>query len=586
MVEQADLKIIARYADVPLHVAGNEWGATFIEYFDRVLGDAFEKNPYFLDEMYVRYFDGAPIAVQALTAAEADAAAEANAASEANAAAETEDPDNGAEGGEAAPPASEEPSPGAVGGGEISEIVEETPLAKSVDENTILGDDANAASERKKTQIGFIVAVGLLGAIIAGNLLRKTVVSARAAGSASVLAAFGFAGWRQKADAKSPAAADAKAKAKTEAEAAAKAKAEARANAEAEARAETAARVNAEAEARAEAETATEVEADDAAAAAVDAATAAAAAAAAVAVDDAAAAKSDAESNAGLEAADSMLGRFIALADINIGAPEDFAAPEYTDEQIRGEIYLSGLTVSLQPRYSADRNIIVGAEVSISCRHPIRDKVYPEELVDSLIRKDKLYMLDRYIFESLCLGKPQDKEDPSEAFEIVVPVFTDSVVRPDFSRWYIDAAGAHNVPPECFRLDLIYRWHPDMDQHVLRSLGELARAGFRVALKDVGYANYPLALLSEVDIEAIVVAEQLIVDALSNDKKKRLLSALKSLCAQMGFRMEADRIDSREKLQIMTVVGCQVLQGNFLTRAIPYDQFWEFKQRLESRLVS
>ena len=118
---------------------------------------------------------------------------------------------------------------------------------------------------------------------------------------------------------------------------------------------------------------------------------------------------------------------------------------------------------------------------------------------------------------------------------------------------------------------------------VYKSLRELTNAGFRIALKDVGNANYPLSLFSEVEMEAIVVAEQLVVDSMINKKKKNLLFALKGLCEQMDILMEADRIDSREKLQLMTDVGCQVFQGNFLTRAIPFEQFWEFKNRLDIR---
>ena len=49
----------------------------------------------------------------------------------------------------------------------------------------------------------------------------------------------------------------------------------------------------------------------------------------------------------------------------------------------------------------------------------------------------------------------------------------------------------------------------------------------------------------------------------------------------MNIRMEADRIDSREKLQFVSSAGFEVLQGNFLTKSIPIDQFWEFKRRLD-----
>ncbi|MPM72487.1 Phytochrome-like protein cph2 [bioreactor metagenome] len=130
---------------------------------------------------------------------------------------------------------------------------------------------------------------------------------------------------------------------------------------------------------------------------------------------------------------------------------------------------------------------------------------------------------------------------------------------------------------------MVYRWQTSQDQQVYQALRELAAAGFRVALKDVGDSNYPLELFSEVELEAIVVAEKLVVDALDNEKKRKLLLGLKGLCDQMNFRLEADRIDSREKLELLTDLGCHVLQGNFLTRPIPLDQFWDYKRKLDNR---
>ncbi|MDR1194421.1 MAG: EAL domain-containing protein, partial [Peptococcaceae bacterium] len=264
-------------------------------------------------------------------------------------------------------------------------------------------------------------------------------------------------------------------------------------------------------------------------------------------------------------------------------APAAVPERQYTDAEIRNQIQLSGLTISLQPRYALNQNEVAGAEVSISCRHPIRDKIFPEELASSLREIGKLHMLDRYIFECLCLCQPQDRIGGSQIFELVLPVFPESVTQPDFSRWYIDMINYYEIDPGLFRLDLVYDWPHTQDAAIYQSLQELTEAGFRLALKEVGDTNYPLNIFSEVDLEALVIAEKLVLEAFTLPKKHKLLQALKGLCTQMGFRMEADRIDSREKFQFLTKLGCQVFQGNFLTRPIPLEQFWEYKRKLDTR---
>ena len=539
IVEQADLKIIARYAETPLHVAGNQWGADFIEFFNRVLRGVYAENPDFLDDMYAKYYGGALKAVQARTVEEELAFIEAEKKKE-----EEE---------RLALMQKTAQDDLKIITGLVPEKTEhismqETPTGPAPDHG-----EEQGGGDKPSTQAGFIAGIAMLTILIVGATLKKnmglTERGPRGSNSGIAIAETILPEKTDKIMNTGVAVTEDKAIIENE-------------------------EVTTQSEAiKMDRLTQREQDAMNTGAPFTGPST----------ILDVAAEQDESRHIPIDVKADPLSRWFYAMEGIEPGSMANAEAPEYSDDQIRGEIYLSGLTFSLQPRYSVIQNKLVGAEVSISCRHPIRDRVYPEELVRSLTQKAKLHILDRYIFESLCLCKPQEKLDNGEDFEIVIPIFTESVIRADFSRWYIDAAKNYGISPAYFRLDLIYRWQSDQDQQVYQSLKELSDAGFRVAIKDAGSANYPLRLLSEVDIEAIVAAEQLVVDALNDGKKKKLLAALKSVCMHMGFRFEADRIDSREKFQLMADIGCEVFQGNFLTRDIPFEQFWDYKRRLDIR---
>jgi len=555
-VEQPDLKIVARYAQTPLHVAANEWGAMFIDFFDRKLREVYQSDPDFQKNLYEKYFGDSPRAVQALTLEEEAALFESNkqAAIEADLAEL-----------EAARLAAEEEARLEAQRLEQEQAAAAAAAAAENNEgqtSAVLSEDE--INKRLQDRAIFWVAIGLLILVVTGTITGKYVK--RAAVIKNRLAPIKASGAQSKAAAKAMAADSGK---QTKSRRSKPAKQEA---AMIEAQGST-----------------TEPEHDRMRAA-----------------TNLREPEPAYPGNAQAQRMDSEItqpARETEPTPLPVSSRRDQVFPvwiedsrdteeaqiastgdsAFSDDQIRGEIYLSGLSLSLQPRYSVSQNRIIGAEVSISCRHPIRERIYPEELVQSLSQKGRLYMLDRYIFDSLCIGKPHERVDYGDDFELVIPVFTESVIQPDFSRWYIDTAASYGVPPEFFRLDLVYRWNPSFDQPVYSSLAELSNAGFRLALKDVGSVNYPLSLLCEVEAAAIVASEQLVIEALGSVKKKKLLMALRSMCDHMGYILEADRVDSREKFQLLTEVGCQVFQGNLLTRAIPYDQFWDMKRKLDLR---
>ena len=609
VVEQADLKIIARYAMTPLHVAANEWGAMLIEYFDRVLKSAYERNPDFLRTMYDKHYADAPKAIQALTIAEENALFESKkiAENEARIAAEAI---------EAARLATEESKKlaeeqAARQAAEEAARALETKVEQEIEPADVpTGSLDNTSRNRITLQIAIGAVVLLMTGIITGRVIKKgklesvmgeskpkagVVMKPEArrtmtrASRNSADSSAGGAGFVQ--DDRAGFTQDDRARFAQD-------------DGAGFARNDNAGR-NAGKGFPGDI-------GEDAAGASYDMGAGGAGKIPDPRITDQGQNTGDDtgdRARAGVGARP-VAGRVSERASrqsrersVRRGHIEPPSVPvwiegmgyldhdmttsaqgkAYTEDQIRGEIYLSGLNLSLQPRYSVNQNRVVGAEVSIYYRHPIRDRVYPVELVQSLSDKGCLHMLDRYIFDNLCLNGPHEKVGYDDEFEIVVPVFTESVIQADFSEWYIEAARGYNVPPHLFRLDLVYRWQPEYDQRVYSALRKLSDAGFRIALKDVGNTNYPLSILSEIEMEAMVISEQLVIDALSNEKKKKLLMGLKSLSGDMGFRLEADRVDSREKFQLMSEIGCQVYQGNFLTRAIPFEQFWDYKKRLDVR---
>ena len=536
IVEQADLKIVSRYAKTPIHVAANEWGATFISNFDSALKKAYEQNPNFAQDLYAKYYGDAPKAVQALSLEEEKALLESDkqAEEQARLARELENARVAEE--KTAKLAEEEAArlkreEAAKLEREEAERLEREEAERLEREEAERRGQAlteiSAAEQTYKPQdaqgIKPDLTVVWVSAIVVITVIAGFIIAKKAA--------VAVRGRRVKANAKPD-----------------------RPQRVARNAAKNASREIAGDAARDIAKDITKDLAGDAAGSATE---------------------------------DPYVEDAVFIGPIQEASPFDWEAGISSGDRGENEslkdINLSRLSLSLQPRYSINQGKIMGAGVSVSFQHPIRDWIYPTELVKSLEDKGHLYLLDRYIFKRLCALRPHEKADSDGSFEIIVPVFTSSVTRSDFSDWYINTAMDLGIPAAFFRLDIVYRWRHELDPEVYGELDKLRRAGFKIALKDVGRENYPLSVFSEVDMEAIVVSEQLVIDALSDNKKKKLLMALNAMCERMGYSFEADCVDSREKLQLMTEVGCQVYQGNFLTRAISYDQFWEYKKRLDER---
>jgi EAL domain-containing protein (putative c-di-GMP-specific phosphodiesterase class I) len=103
---------------------------------------------------------------------------------------------------------------------------------------------------------------------------------------------------------------------------------------------------------------------------------------------------------------------------------------------------------------------------------------------------------------------------------------------------------------------------PDLHAKVaaLRSLG------FRLALDDLGAGYAGLGALAQINPDVVKIDMSLVRGVDAQPTKQTVIRSMAALCRELGMRMVAEGVETRAEGEVLTQLGCNLLQGYLFGR--------------------
>lgn len=106
------------------------------------------------------------------------------------------------------------------------------------------------------------------------------------------------------------------------------------------------------------------------------------------------------------------------------------------------------------------------------------------------------------------------------------------------------------------------------DERAYERIAELRRAGFRVALDDLGAGYSNLNTLTALEPELVKYDGELLRDLERSPIKPSLVRSINAICRQLGIGTVAEGLETELQVRQAVDLGCDYLQGHHLSREL------------------
>ncbi len=222
------------------------------------------------------------------------------------------------------------------------------------------------------------------------------------------------------------------------------------------------------------------------------------------------------------------------------------------------ETAIENMWIAYQPIVNAEDGTVFGYECLLRSEQEKLNS--PEAILDAARNLDRLHELGRIVREK-AIEPIADVGDHAVLFVNLHPFdLTDQLLGAGDSL-FTNLAGR-------IVLEITERESIDREPAVADKLNKLRSLGFRIALDDLGAGYAGLSSFATLQPTIVKLDMSLIFGISLCSVRQRLVRSMVEACHDLGVRVVAEGIETREELECCIALGCDLLQGFFIVRPV------------------
>jgi diguanylate cyclase (GGDEF)-like protein/PAS domain S-box-containing protein len=220
-----------------------------------------------------------------------------------------------------------------------------------------------------------------------------------------------------------------------------------------------------------------------------------------------------------------------------------------------------------QPQVDLDTDRIIGVEALVRWRHPIRGVLLPGVFIPAAERAGLIAPLGKWVLAEACRQARRWLDEGIALNRLGVNFSPLQLKTPGQLEKDIDAVlGETGLPTNMLELELTETTIMETTQDHSGVLEDLRKRGVKIAIDDFGTGYSSLAYLGRFPVDRIKLAQEFIVDLVTDPRHAAIVQAAIGLARLLGIDMIAEGVETKEQLELLKSWGCRSAQGFYFAK--------------------
>jgi diguanylate cyclase (GGDEF)-like protein len=240
--------------------------------------------------------------------------------------------------------------------------------------------------------------------------------------------------------------------------------------------------------------------------------------------------------------------------------------------ELRTAIEDGQLAVAYQPKVEVATGRIIGAEALVRWNHPRRGFVPPDEFIPVAEHTGLLRPLTLFVLESSLEQCARWRKAGFE-LDIAVNLSARNLLDVELPKDVMALLERFDLPPSALELEITESALLADPVRTNGVLNELHRIGVGISIDDFGTGYSSLSYLRRMPVDELKIDKSFVTDMALDENAALIVRSTIDLGRNLGLRVVAEGVETREVWDELASLGCHVAQGYFFGRAVAAPQF-------------
>ncbi len=228
------------------------------------------------------------------------------------------------------------------------------------------------------------------------------------------------------------------------------------------------------------------------------------------------------------------------------------------------------LALVYQPKLDPASGVITGVEALVRWKHPTRGLIAPADFIPAAEHTDLMAPLTNFVLCS-ALAQAGRWRARGRDLELAVNVSVGDLTQ-DLAERLPAMLESEAVPAGRLTLEVTETGVMADPQRAAEVLERISATGVHVSIDDFGTGQSSLSYLKRLPINELKIDRSFVAGMARSDDDAVIVRSTLQLGHDLGLRVVAEGAESEAQLEALTQMGCDVVQGYAITKALPSEQ--------------
>ncbi|MCU4676069.1 EAL domain-containing protein [Catenovulum sp. 2E275] len=241
-------------------------------------------------------------------------------------------------------------------------------------------------------------------------------------------------------------------------------------------------------------------------------------------------------------------------------------------QQLRADFQAGRLQLWLQPQISLDTQKATGCEALLRWKTEQGNMISPDIFIPIAEHSGLINEIGDWVIEEACRHIKQLENRGIHNINISVNVSIAQFRDPTFISKLCNTIDLFNVSPEQFGLEITESILMDNPKVIIESLNTLKQHGINISLDDFGTGFSSLSYLNQLPITTMKV-DRSFINEMDTTNGEVIVETILALGQKLNLITIAEGVETQEQINRLTELGCNIIQGYFYAKPMPFDEF-------------
>ena len=226
-----------------------------------------------------------------------------------------------------------------------------------------------------------------------------------------------------------------------------------------------------------------------------------------------------------------------------------------------------------QPKYNLFKETVTGAEALVRWKKPDGELIAPNRFIELFERNGFIRKLDFYIFERVCAFLASSAQAERKVLPVSVNFSRVHMHDLHFPQRLYNIAQKYGVDPKNLEIELTESAYIMDTKDQSRIIDKIHEYGFSVAIDDFGSGFSALNMLKDFDVDTLKIDTKFLEGFERGGKVGTVVTSVMRMAKWLGIPVVAEGVETREQIDFLRSIGCEMIQGFYYSRPIPREEY-------------